>query len=239
MNEEIKDTKRRKRICACGDPDCTKPKRQRPLSGMARIEPIVNSQHKATEPIEFDDDGEIVGELPPTMRKRVNKLLDKKNLSSLYSRALGLPSRARRYVKKVWKLQDKSDADWERVSDEMAAISAKILQHRVEIITYTGIAMSREGKLPDDKIIKVSSAMAEADAIITIYSHLFLPGMSARLASSCIALAEGGKNGYVLGGVVDVVDYGRYSPPERHQRRAEAEADMKTNGWKMPKRDYK
>ena len=227
MNEEIKGTARRKRK-----------KHRRPLSGMSRIEPIVNDRHRATEPIEFDEDGEIVGELPPTMRKKVNKLLDKKNLSSLYSRALGLPSRVRRYVKKVWKLQDKSDADWEQVSDEMAAIASKILQHRVEIITYSGIAMSREGKLPEDKIIKLSSAMAEADAIITIFSHLFLPGMSARLASSCIALAEGGKNGYILGGVVDVVDYGRYSSSERHQRRTEAKADMKTNGWKMPKRDY-
>lgn len=227
MNEEIRDTARRKRK-----------KHRRPLSGMARIEPIVKNRPPDTDLIDFDEDGEIVGDLPPTMRKMVNKLLDTKSLSSLYSRALGLPSRARRYVKKVWKLQDKWGADWKKVSEEMSPIASKILQHRVEIITYSGLAMSREGKLPDDKIIKLSGAMAEADAIITIFSHFFLPGMSARLASQCIALADGGKKGYVLGGVVDVVDYSIFGTAERRKRQSVAEADMKTNGWKMPKRDY-
>jgi len=168
----------------------------------------------------------------------VNKALQGKTVKGLYSLALGLPSRARRYVKKIWKLQERGNFDWCVISDEMAPIAVKILRDRVDIVTYMGIAFSREGNPEVEKLEKLSSAVAEADTLLSIYSHFFLPGVSAKLTTQCVKLADEGKKGYVLGGVVDVVDYGRFDPAQRRKRRAKAEDDMKTNGWKKPRREH-
>lgn len=238
----------RTRVCDCGDPECDKylkkhrklrKSARRPLSGMSRIEPIVTERPGMNDPIEFDASGRVAGRIPSSVRKQITKVLEGKSLTDLYSKALGLPSRVRRYVKKVWKLQDKNGADWGEIADELAPMANKILDHRVEVITYTGIAMSRESKkLEDDKLMKLSMAIAEADCLLTIYSHFFLPGVTATLTGQCVKIADGGKSGYILGGVVDVVDYGKLDSADRRKRRHEAEEDMRTSGWNMPRRDY-
>ena len=249
---------RRGAPCDCGDPKCTKmvefdklgKRRARQLSGMARVDPIVKDQpvppsikaqqkaHPGAIPVRFDDDGNIVGDYAPGFLKKVKKDLDGWSRSGIYSLGLGLPSRIRRYVKKVWKLQDKRNADWGRVADEMAPTAAKILDNRIEVVAITGIVVSREGRFSDERLMKLAEALSEADALLTIYSHFFLPGITAHLAQQCSLLAQGGKRGYILGGVVDVVDFGRYVSVGRRRRRVEAENDMNTNGWKMPRRDY-
>jgi hypothetical protein len=189
---------------------------------MARIDPIVKESSGGDAPIVFDERGELTGDISQNVRKQVERTLKEKSISNLYSTGCGLPSRVCRYVKKIWKLRDRGGCSWEAISDEMAPIAVKILLSRVEVVAYTGVAETREGKMGSSKTRKLAESLAEADALLTIYSHLFLPGVSAALTGRCVTLAEGGKRGYVLGGVVDVVDYANFDSSTRRKRRVEA-----------------
>jgi len=233
---------RPKKVCSCGDPKCTKKTRRRnrrPISQMGKVEPIVKSRLGDDAPVEFDENGELIGDISPEIRKQVEKALKGKSISNLYSMGLGLPSRVRRYVKKVWKLQDREGRSWEDISNEMTSIAGKILDNRIEVITYAGIAATREGTMDPAKALKLAKSLAEADALLTIFSHLFLPGVSAALTGRCVTLAEGGTRGNILGGVVDIVDFANFDSSARRKRRSDAERGMKSNNWKLPRRDYK
>ena len=187
--------------------------------------------------IKLDEEGNILNEMPPDLRRHIEKEIKHRPFAELYNLSLGLPSRIRRCIKKAWKLEDRGAA-WLQISEEIAPIAAKILNHRIEIVAFASIAVFRDrDSATTERVQRVSLAVAESDALLTIYSSYFICGVSAQLTGQCCAIADGGKRAFVIGGVADVVNFGLHTSQKRQTRRLRAQKDVKDYRWKLPKRD--
>lgn len=196
-------------------------KNERPLSPRVEVIPT-------------DDDS-----IPPAQRKRIEKLLKSYTLESIFSITMGLPSRVRSFVKKVWKRQDRWGEDWEKIGSEMAESAAKIMNQRIDVVTLFTTAREREGKqLDTDQMEKMTAAKEECDALLTIYSHLFLVGSTVRVSRLSV-MFSGPDIEFFIGGLLDVINYGRMNHTTRRQRKADAHALIQKNGWKLPTRELK
>ena len=177
--------------------------------------------------------GEIE-KLAPEIQRRVQNLMDRKTFSKLYSTAMGLPSRIRRLVKKVWKLED-NGKNWVDIADAVSAEASKILCHRMDVVMFAGVAFRRD--TPDEsKITKMVGAITEADALMMVYAHYLIAGASAKLSAHCVLLLRDEKMSHLIGGLADVLDFGSISQQRRAQRRRDAIADAEAVGWKLPER---
>jgi len=181
-----------------------------------------------------DDDS-----VSPAQRKRIEKLLKAYSVESIFSITMGLPSRVRSFVKKVWKRQDRWEEDWEKIGSEMSEGASKILNQRIDVVTLFTVACEREGKsLDTERMEKMTDAKEECDALLTIYSHLFLVGASVRVSRLSVTFA-GPDADFFLGGLLDVINYGQMDHATRRKRKADAHALIKRRGWPLPTREHK
>ena len=237
-----KITKRRKGTCSCGDPTCKKG-RPRPLSGLSRVDPISSKTHSSSssiniEPVLSPAEEKILKGLNSEQQKRALKKLRAFSFEKLYSIALGLPSRVRRFVKHVWKREDKRGESWPKIATEMSVEAAKILDQRLDLVAFTSYALIREeDTIEDGRVDRMTAAKTECDALMCLYSHYLVVGVSAQLAVKCTKFS-GEEAAFFLGGLADVVDYGRITSGERRNMQLAAEKIIKKEGWKLPERDH-
>jgi hypothetical protein len=151
---------------------------------------------------------------------------------------VGLPPRVRRYVKHVWKRSDKRKQPWEKIADELAPEAAKILKHRLDVVTYTGATVAAESiEFPDDvRLQRMTRAKLECDALLIIYAHYFTIGLSARLSYDYLTFARLDNAQFFIGGMTSIIDYGQMTPSERRSIQAAAMRTMERHCWKLPVR---
>jgi len=186
--------------------------------------------------IKLDENGDIVNKISSEYRRDIEKLINDRPFNGLYNIALGLPSRVRSYIKKIWKRQNR-ESNWDDIMDDMASIAAKILDHRIDVVAFVGPASIKAKDLASENRIKnITSSIEETDALLTIYSSYFLCGITVDLSGKCCALADGGNRAFIVGGLVDIINFGLYTSHKRHIRKINAHKIIKDNGWKLPKR---
>jgi hypothetical protein len=184
--------------------------------------------------IKFDESGNILNDMTPEQRRIIEKVLKDNPFNELYNLALGLPSRIRSYIKKVRKRQRRC-AEWDNISDEVAPIAAKILDHKVDIISFVGLAaIKSDGHANEARVNRMVTAMRESDALLTLYSSYFLCGITAELTRRCCLLVACSKGIHIIGGLADVINFGFYTSQKRSSRRLKAQNDIKEYGWKLP-----
>jgi hypothetical protein len=215
-----------------------------PYRTPARKEPAPKSQTEAISWLEAPSPGaieETLAALPKgenkVVSKAVNRAMTRYDHDSLYNLAMGLPSRVRSFVKRVWKKEDKFGERWDQIAYEMAPAAAKILDQRLDLVLFFGLVVDQYGMPPDDQMVRMTAARSECDALLTLYCHYFTIGMSAHIASTCYGLKSPNSN-KVLGGLIDVIDFGRNEPSRRKRRLDEARAEIDKSGWKLPTREH-
>jgi len=177
--------------------------------------------------------------LPPKAQKAaLNHLRSKtQNFEALYATMLGLPSRIRSFVKKIWKRQDKWGDSWEKVASEMAAGAAKILSQRIDVTVYTPFAVtSGEVDRDDPRLERMATAQAECDALLCLFAHYFIIGVTGHIAMHCMSYRI---DDPATAGVVDVADYGSFDASARRHRQLKVLEAAKKYGWEIPERSDK
>ena len=171
--------------------------------------------------------------------KRINKLLKGQSTEKLFSLCLGLPSRVRSFMRRYWKRQDKWGESAEHVASDMAEAAAKILIQRMDVVMFFQFACEQEGVTPDaGRMTRMSAAKEECDALLTVFAYTFLMGTSARLAKLAYTFLDQQSPEFFLGGLIDIIEYGRMDPPRRRQRIESALITIKQNGWELPERKH-
>lgn len=178
-------------------------------------------------------------ELPKRTQKQVLKRLKGVSFNRMYGDCLGLPTRVRRFIKKIWKREDKWGGPWQKIASELAPGANKILTTRMELVMYTSFALEKEDiDVQDDRVRRMTEAKCECDALLCYYAHYFTIGVSTKLAVNATYYA--GKNAdFFLGGLADVLDYGRIDASERRWRRHTALKAIEKQGWKLPEREHR
>lgn len=204
-------------------------------SGSGRI-----SKEMEGDPLTESDEFQA---LDPSHQKQVRKLLNGMSVDKLYNICLGLPSRVRSFVKKCWKRQEKWEEPWEKVAHEMAPQASKILNQRMDIVTLFGFVARREGLAiseADEKVLRMSEAMAETDALLILYSFMFTIGVTSAIGRQAhnYLMRDAEEREYLLGGIIDVIDFGAIDPARRKQRQASSMSLLREHGWKLPERDF-
>jgi hypothetical protein len=180
------------------------------------------------------------GETPEIEKKKeraLEKALFSKNFDQMYSTALGLPSRARRYIKQIRKLE-KSGKTWQDIGPKLASVASKILYDRVDVMIRVPLILKKlkkDGKeLPDDeRVQRATKRCVEFDALLTLTAPYLMPGATARIAKICLSYSDDGL-GDQLGGLVDVVDYGALDDRQKASRRSIALEMLRKNKWALP-----
>lgn len=212
-------------------------------SDLATVKPVKTNQDLSSRSTDLavilgPDTAKVVEKFPPAQQKRILKRIKGFTFAKLYSVALGLPSRIRKYVRDIWKREDRHGQEWSKIAPEMALMAAKILNQRLELVIFTSIALVEEpDAMKDGRLNRMTCAKTECDALLSLYSHYFTIGSSAKLAADCTSFT-GDDSAFYLGGLADVVDYGLLTPGDRRVLQSAATKTIKTNGWKMPERDY-
>jgi len=212
-------------------------------SDLAPVEPVKTNQDLSSSSMDLEamlgpETAKALENTSLAQQKRILKRIKGFSFEKLYSIALGLPSRIRKYVKDIWKREDKRGHGWEKIAPEMSAVASKILNQRLELVIFTSIALVEEPDAKTDgRLGRMTVAKDECDALLSLYSHYFTIGTSAKLAASCMKFT-GENSGFYLGGLADVVDYGLLTPGERRLLKAAAEKAIKSRGWKLPERMY-
>lgn len=205
-----------------------------------RTNPLPTSEPPASNPADAkllgEADSEILASLPPKVQRKVLKRIQGFTFNKMYSLALGLPGRARKFVEQCWKREEKWGESPDKISCDLAATANKILEQRMELVLFTSLAVRREGiDDSEGQLTRMTEAKNYCDAILCLYARYFLIGMSARVAVQSTYYA--GDEAH-LGGLIDVIDHGRLTPNVRKKRQHQAESLMKTNGWEFPKRRF-
>lgn len=177
---------------------------------------------------------------PPSERLKVSndqRACGGYSFGSIYDLMVGIPPRVRRYVKHVWKRSEKRKQPWERIADELAPEAAKILKHRLDVVTYTGATVAAESiDVPDVRLQRMTRAKLECDALLIIYAHYFTIGLSSRLYYDYLTFAGLDNAQFFVGGIAAIVDYGQMTSSERRSIQAAAMKTMEHHCWKLPVR---
>jgi hypothetical protein len=110
----------------------------------------------------------------------------------------------------------------------------------MDVVMFFRFACEQEGAVPsEERLSRMTAAKDETDALLTVYAYTFLIGTSGRLAKLAYTFLDQSNPEFFLGGLVDIIEYGRMEPSRRKQRLDAALSEIKRNGWELPEREHK
>jgi len=247
--EELSELRKQELLSQMRRPGLWRKPPKKPISRYAAGIPYRNAGSKESGPqvkVEVipwlgapsaSDIGEMIDALPRASSKAISRVMSKYDHDSLYSLAMGLPSRVRSFVKRVWKREDKFGERWDEIAYGAAEAASKILEQRLDLVLLFGLIVDQHGMPSDERLFKMTRARSECDALLTLYCHYFIVGTSAKIASICLDLKSPNSD-QILGGLIDVIDFGRNEPVRRKRRLEAAVEAINKNGWKLPTREH-
>lgn len=209
------------------------------FSKMTKNEPFYCRPNDSTSESQPDGDAEIADTMT---RLAVTRKVEDSSIDQLYSVVMGLPGRVRQYMRRVRKLRSQG-LDGDKLAEELSPIANKILTDRLEAAVLVPARLAYDGKsgdkfnLSDDRLVKMTNAAMECDALLTLLAPHFLPGITCRLAISARAITLSPTLRGHISGLADVLDYGAYTKAQRGFRRQSVVEFMKREGWELPNED--
>lgn len=207
------------------------------FSRMRRNEPVT------LEKKDKDEAGDPRIEIPD-MGGALKKRIESQTIQQLFGIVVGLPDRVRQFIRRVRKLESKGTTG-ESLAEETAPLAKKILDDRIEVAVIVPARMvydsehGRKEGLTDEQMLRMTDAVRECDALLTLTAYYFLPGVSLEISMLVQKMAEHPIMRSQVAGVYSVVNYGAFSKARRSSRQGISRELLKQEGWAPPEVEEK